>query len=487
MTSSYEEILEQILWVKPPRPGDKIDYGRYLDDLEKQPEIEQTVREIIGEPPYGVEEASRPFIDEDKLARLIEQLPWVPEEKLRKLLQLREPVTIPDEVCFSGVHICAPPGKGKTLLIQHLVLKYGQKPCSLILMDSKPEEDLLRPFKLRQVIREESLIILDPGPIAINPLSIPNTTPEALVDLNVYIFSGITGMEYTPKQGVLLKYILRTLITCYPNPTIMDFIDIMRNGVRSGISLTQELKDFFDNDFQDSTYKKTAEEIQYRLRDLLFNPVIKAIFSCKHTKLDLAKEMNAGKVLLINASTEKLGEAGSSFYQRLWIALILNAARTRKGNSLPCYVFCDEIQLWAANDRSLVTILDTCRSARIAMHLSHQRVKQLSPTVLDALLNCAVTFANPEADASTFAGKLRRPAGELNDRPVGTFAGYARGVGPFDYEVPLPDFNQFPERTFWQRTSYLFGPSYYYTPEPIPEHSDTKSGDDIEMKPSKDW
>jgi hypothetical protein len=500
--------------IRPPRPNDPIDYGRWKDEYKREPSrewIATLVRNAFSgfKVPEETEgDARRPFVTQDVAGQLLScalSVPWldaviqenIARNKLKlppqgdlyayfrgtpltKFFELTVSIKIPAELQYSGTYICGPPGAGKTVLLQHLVLK-SLNTAAIILMDSKRDEDFIGMF------RDTADIVLDPGPIAINPLSIPNTSPEALIDLNVYIFTGLAGIEYNPIQLVLLKYVLRCLIERYQNPTLMDLIEILDKGPR--VKLDGELATFFNGEFNSKTYSVTKDAIKFRLRELLFYPVTKAIFSCKETKLDLRQEINARKFIIINANVAKLGDNASSFLQRLFMALILNAVRS--GTNVPLHIFADECQTWCSHDKSLVSALDTLRAAKVACHLAHQRVKQMSPPVLDALSNCAITYARPEEDAGFFATKMRRSADDLRALPVGTWACYARGVGTFDAKIPLP---KPPPKTL-KGALFRRSMKQYYTeeltvPQPAPPQEAPRQPaplHDTEMKPSKDW
>jgi hypothetical protein len=63
---------------------------------------------------------------------------------------------------------------------------------------------------------------------------------------------------------------------------------------------------------------------------------------------------------------------------------ILAAAQQRAGRpqreKLPCYFYIDECQNVIRRDEKISTILDECRSQRIAMIMAHQRSAQITRT-----------------------------------------------------------------------------------------------------------
>ena len=194
-------------------------------------------------------------------------------------------------------------------------------------------------------------------------------------------------------------------------------------------------RQFFENrdtGFHSKTYESTRKEVVWRLDYLLTNPTLRSMFSATHTKLDIGKEMDAGKVIIINNSKAILGDEGAEFFGRFFIALIARAAQQRSGKApaskKPCFVYIDECQSVIAKDTRIPVLLDECRSQKIALILAHQRTAQLNAPVLDAVANCAIRMANSDDEAKYLADKLRMPADTLRSLPRGTFATFVRDL-----------------------------------------------------------
>jgi hypothetical protein len=134
------------------------------------------------------------------------------------------------------------------------------------------------------------------------------------------------------------------------------------------------------------------------------NTAIKQMFTAPKTKLDIGREMDAGKIILIDNSKQRLGEEGAEFFGRFFIALVFAAAEQRSGRrqseKRPCFFYIDECQNVVRRDEKISAILDECRSQKIGMILAHQRTSQItSDNVLDALANCAIRMANSDDEA----------------------------------------------------------------------------------------
>jgi hypothetical protein len=169
--------------------------------------------------------------------------------------------------------------------------------------------------------------------------------------------------------------------------------------------------------------------------------------------------MNSGKIIIIDASNAILGDEGSEFYQRFFLALILGAAQARSAlkpcQTLPVFCYLDECQ-WVRNDQKLATILDECRSQKTALILAHQRTEQIKDlNVLSAMSNCAIRFANSDEEAKYLAPKLRSNPEFLSSLPRGTFAAFVRDytTPALDLQIPYHDMTKLPRMTATEQSA----------------------------------
>jgi hypothetical protein len=337
--------------------------------------------------------------------------------------QVQLPFNIPERTRFRGHWIVAPPDKGKTNLLLNMILEDMKADASVVVMDSKG--DLIGPLSR---LKDPRLIVIDPlDHPAINPLDTTNS-----VDLLEYIFSGLLDSPLTPNQTALFRSVLG-LLKQIPNATLRDFRNILSDGWEPYEKYVDQLDEddqtFFRKEFKSNVYKERRPEVLVRLRLLLSNPHFRAMFTAPRTKVHLGQLMNEGKIIIIDNSKAKLGESGT-FFARLFVALILGEAERRVGTEKPVYVYVDECQNVIENDPKIATILDECRSKRIALILSHQRIAQIedNKNVLDALMNCGIRFASSNADAHALAPRYHCEPEFLQNLEQGTFAAYIEGV-----------------------------------------------------------
>jgi hypothetical protein len=380
------------------------------------------------------------------------------------LLLTPVPFSLPDEQRFSGHWVIAPPGRGKTTLLHAMVLDDLKREASIIVLDSKG--DLIEPIKNLKAIADR-LVLIEPDPefpLALNPLDIPRASIAHTISLLEYVMSSLLEAKMTALQTALFRKLLPAFVEAFPNPTLETFRRVLIDGMapyRDQLAnLSPDAREFFtdaQHGFNSKTYTDTRNQLVWRLDFLLSNPILRAMFASFKTKLDIGKEMDAGKVIIINNSKALLGDEGAEFFGRFFIALILAAAQQRAGRrpeqKRPVYCYIDECHTVIARDPKIATILDECRSQRIALILSHQRSAQLTPGVLDAVVNCGIRFANSDDEAKFLADKLRTTTDFLYGLPRGTFAAFVRDLTPtaLALKIPYTDMDKLPKTTAAER------------------------------------
>lgn len=317
------------------------------------------------------------------------------------------PLSIEEKLWFEGMWIVGSTGRGKTNLLRHLVLNRLDK-GSVIILD--PKGDLLRSFS-RMAEIQDRLVVIEPSlthPPAINPLDIGGNSVEFLS----YLFE-LLDTKMTPNQDTLFRAVL-TLCLETNAPSIAQFREVLNGGWRNypdALSrLQEEDRRFFEQEATDRVYMDRKPEVLARLRRLLQNKYLRAMFNADKTRVDFGRWMDERKVILINNSYDPdvLDEAGAEFLGRIVIAMVWAAARRRahipNDQKTPVYLFIDEAHYVIARDKTIKKILNQCRSQNISMIFANQEVGDISdPDVLAALKDRPVIFGStrkisPELD-----------------------------------------------------------------------------------------
>jgi hypothetical protein len=365
---------------------------------------------------------------------------------------LPEPVTnsfnMPVAQRFAGTWIVAPPGRGKTNLLHTLIAEDRKQFCTIVLMDSKG--DLINAYR-----GLPDVVIIEASTVQINPFQLGSSTRT--LDFLEYIFSALLETKLTPKQTTLFRCVLALMLRI-PNATIETFRRVLVHGWKEYQDAVMELdesnRDFFfvegrKSEFDGGQYNETKQEVLQRLRLLVSNDYLKQIFTVPHSNINFFELLDSRKTIIIDNSKDELGENGAEFFGRFFVAMVWMAAvsrsRQKQTDKVPVYFYIDECHTVIKRDTKVTTILDECRSQKIALILAHQRITQIEPNVIDALNNCAIRMANSDDDAESLAKRFRVDAPALR-LPVGQFACFVRDKTPqaVTINVPLFDTSQFP-------------------------------------------
>ena len=380
---------------------------------------------------------------------------------------------------FSGTWIIGTHNSGKTNLLRNLVLEDLKTDACVVLMDSKG--DLLRSFTHYRPILERAVLIRphEDHPLALNPLRATTDT----VGLLEYIFGALTGTDtqLSGNMTVIFRNVL-DLLEHVPDSTIFDFHHVLQFGwakYKDAIPKVRDPDFFLQKRFDAPNYAPTKQAVAARIDRVLTNDVMRGILRSPTTKIDVARLMDQGKVILIDNREGLIGAEGCEFLGRLFIALVRDAARQRTMQSKehrPCHLYIDECHDVIGNDPHISQIITRCRSQLISLTVAHQQITdQLQPHVLNALKNCAIKFVNAEEDRFELARSLQTTPESLR-LPSGTFFTYVRhftdGTPVLNVELEVNKqtkrLTRYPvtsDREFdaFQRQMWA---QYSYTPEP---------------------
>jgi hypothetical protein len=359
---------------------------------------------------------------------------------------IKVPFEIPPERWFEGTWVTAPQGSGKTNLLRHIVLHQLQH-GSIILID--PKGDLIRSFQYLAPIKDR-LVVLEPNleyPLALNPLDIGGSAQEILE----YLFS-IFNTEMTPLQATLFSQVLK-LLDLIPNATLDTFLQILATGVGQYEQYVRALaprdQTFFDREFNQRQYNERKPEISWRIRSLLNNPYLVAMFTSPTTKINMSELMDGGKIVCINNNYDTLTPSGSEFMGRFFLALIWYAAR-RRHSQTPVYVVIDEAHFVIANDHNIERMITQLRSKKIGLIFAHQQFGQIkNEAVASSLKDCAIKFTNSTGEAYALAPFFDTTTEFLKSQEIGSFACHVKFKTRSAVSLSVPHYRvRKPDETF---------------------------------------
>ncbi len=430
-------------------------------------------------------EQRKPFItaDESELPPIELVETYLKGTPFVDLLLAPVPFHIPMSARFQHHWIVAPPGTGKSTLLQFLLARdfdlVANDEASVVVMESN--RDLIKAVEGLKVfapgeLLDGKLLSIDAEdvewPIALNLFDVGLEQMEsyspanrealhnAVLSLYDYIFSALLSAEMTSRQSTLFNFTIQLLLNI-PSATLDTLIDLMQpNGLKQFEQylpkLDHDARRFFDLKFNSREFDRTKEQVVDRLFAVKRIRTLSRMFSAPKSKLDFFKEMGSAKVILINVPQSLLQEDGVEIVGRFFISMILLAAHKRqllpKEKRLPCFVYIDECHDFIKRDPKIPVILDQARKLNVGLVLAHQRLGQLQPYVLDALYGAtAIKFASQVSDAAAhaLARDMRTTPDFILNQPPFHFAAYVRGLTDTALSIGIPaiDMNAAPRMT----------------------------------------
>jgi hypothetical protein len=377
-----------------------------------------------------------------------------------------------DDIRFQHQWIVAPTGSGKTQLLKAQIAadlpRVARGEASIVVMDSQGTKpgtlvgDLIR-LKLFAPggPLEGRLVFLDPDPahpLALNLFDFGIDKTEAMsererrayltsaIDLAEFIIDGLVGAEQTPMMKGISRYIIQALMVI-PDATIETFRDLMAKGgydkYRPYIAqLDDYTRDFFETRFGSPQYDATKAGVFWRIDTMMADPTFREMFLNPRNRLDLAQELDAGKVIVVNTDRELLKPDGTEAFGRFILAKLLHATQQRSGdaNPLPTYVYLDECQDYIHSEEKIADLIDKARKQRVGFVFAHQRLANIkSANVADALANTAIQFAGGnKTDAAALASLIHTEPEFIERQPPLSFAAYVKGRTDRAIQVSVP-------------------------------------------------
>jgi len=388
------------------------------------------------------------------------------------LLLTPVPFTLPHEARFEHHWIVAGTGHGKTQTLQSLICSdldaVANGEASIVVIDS--QGDLiknvagLKLFAKGQPLHGK-LCLIDPTdiefPVQLNLFALGTERLDtyskldrerllnSIIELYDFVLAALLGAEMTSKQSIIFRFVTRALLQI-PNATVHTLLELMQPGgdqkYKEYISKLQgAASSFFANEFNSTQFAETKRQVLRRLYGVLENQTFERMFSHPKTKLDIFKELNSGKVILINAAKDLLKQNGTEVFGRFFIALIAQAAAERAtlppNQRLPTFVYIDECQDYIAADSNFTVILEQARKQKVGLIVAHQYLSQLSQSTLDSLhANTSIKFAGgvSDRDAHALARNMRTTPEFIETQPRLSFAAYVRNFTANAVSLGIP-------------------------------------------------
>lgn len=338
------------------------------------------------------------------------------------------------------LYIAGQTGAGKTGLLVNLMradLDAGRGFCFL-----DPHGDAAQAVaSLAPAARLNDVIYLDPSDptraFGLNPLSHVAEADRALAAANIVsAFRNIWAASWGPRLEFVLTNALRLLLDT-ADQTLLGVTRLLAEDDYR-LWLARRCRDpvvryYWLNEFPAYDARQRAEivsPIQNKIGVLLANPMIRSILCQTASTLDIARVMNAGRVLIVNLSKGGLGAEPAHLLGALLITAFAQAAEARRAmpedERRDFTLYCDEFQNFATD--SFSAILSEARKWRLALVAVNQHISQVPESLRDAVfgnVGSIIAFRTAAKDAPLIAAELglRNPAAL---RELDNFVAWAR-------------------------------------------------------------
>jgi hypothetical protein len=319
------------------------------------------------------------------------------------------------------MYVVGKTGAGKSTLLETLIRQDLLSGHGLALFD--PHGDLAeRVYAWTPDEHKERIIYLDvPNPdqkFGFNPLEgVPalrrSVTANGIVEALKKIFAD--------SWGVRLEYILRNallLLLDQESATIADVLRLFhdedfRKGAAENATNVQ-VRRFWTKEFEAYPGRFRTEAvspIENKLGSFLVDPFVSRILTASKSTFNVREVVETGKVLLVNLSKGKMGEAPAMLFGSLLVSAFGMAGLARADAPGTArrdfYLYLDEFQTFTT--LALANMLAELRKYGVALVLANQFLEQITQDVRTAIMGnvgTLVVFRVGATDAAKLAKEL---------------------------------------------------------------------------------
>lgn len=209
-------------------------------------------------------------------------------------------------------------------------------------------------------------------------------------------FKKIWVDAWSARMEYILNNILLALLE-YPDSTLLGVNRMLadknyRKRVVDNIT-DVSVKAFWTDEFSrygDRYMQEAGAAIQNKIGQFISNPLVRNIIGQPKSTFDLRKMMDERKILIVNLSKGRVGEANANLLGSMLITKVYLAAMSRADTPerelrvLPSFfLFVDEFQSFA--NESFADVLSEARKYKLSLTIAHQYIEQMSEEVRAAV------------------------------------------------------------------------------------------------------
>ncbi|MDQ3076555.1 MAG: type IV secretion system DNA-binding domain-containing protein [bacterium] len=313
----------------------------------------------------------------------------------------RTPFGIKSEDRTRHIYVIGKTGMGKSTLLENMAVQDIKNGEGLAFIDPHGKTaDLLLDYVPQERIKD--VVYFAPfdleHPISFNVMEDVGHDRRHLVANGLMsAFKKIWVDAWSARMEYILNNILLALLE-YPDSTLIGVNRMLsdkdyRKKVVDNIT-DPAVKSFWLDEFAkygDRYMQEAGAAIQNKIGQFVSNPLVRNIIGQPKSTFDIRKLMDEKKILIVNLSKGRVGEANANLLGSMLITKIYLAAMSRADVSeqylkkhLPnFYLYVDEFQSFA--NESFADILSEARKYKLNLTIAHQYIEQMSEEVRAAV------------------------------------------------------------------------------------------------------
>jgi len=269
----------------------------------------------------------------------------------------------------------------------------------------------------KKTLDSGKVLYLDPSEtsFAINPLELPRNYDdkkrEEIVDRYIGYFMKIMEQFYSQKQTYvqmerIMKVVLQYLYSFDDAPTFRDIYEIIAELESGGQQVLSEVFETLgkpEAELQKALTSiselkpDTFSPLLNRLEPFSTSPVLKRIFTPKHSSVDFSIIVQSGSYTIVSMNETNMSSiaaplAQMAFVLKIWFE-VQEQSRNKDTKMKDVILVLDEFQIIASLD-AIPMILAQARSFGLGLCLAHQNLSQIPTELLQTIVgNTATQFA----------------------------------------------------------------------------------------------
>ena len=312
----------------------------------------------------------------------------------------RVPFGIKDDDRSRHMYLIGKTGMGKSTVLENMTIQDIENGNGLAFLDPHGKTaDLFLEYIPEHRIKD--VVYFAPFdtdfPISFNVMEDVGADKRHLVANGLMsAFKKIWVDAWSARMEYILNNIMLALLE-FPDSTLIGVNRMLadkdyRKKVVENVT-DPSVKAFWNDEFakySDKYMQEAGAAIQNKIGQFIANPLVRNIIGQPKSNLDLRKIMDDKKILIINLSKGRMGEAnanllGSMIITKIYLAAMSRADRSEKELAqLPnFFLYVDEFQNFA--NESFADILSEARKYKLNLTVAHQYIEQMSDEVRAAV------------------------------------------------------------------------------------------------------